>query len=211
MEQTGMVPVYYNADAATAFNVMKACYDGGVRAFEFTNRGSAAPEVFTALRAAATEQCPGMVLGIGSVVDRATALGFIESGADFVVSPVFAAEVTDVCRQRNIPYIPGCATPTEMFNAHRAGAEMVKAFPAGDLGGPSFVRNVLAPMSWLKIMVTGGVEPDPESLREWFAAGAKCAGMGSRLFPKAAIAAGDWGQIASLCASTLSAIARFRE
>lgn len=184
MERTGIVPVFYNGDAETAKGVVRACYAGGLRAFEFTNRGEKAFAVFVELVAMASRECPEMVMGIGSITTAADCRRFVESGARFVVGPVFSAEVLEECGRLNIPYIPGAATPTEIFNAWKAGSAIVKVFPAAECGGPSFVKAVLAPMPWLRIMVTGGVEPTRENLERWFKAGVKCVGIGSNLFPK---------------------------
>lgn len=210
MENGGMVPVFYHGDAEIAKNVVRACYRGGVRSFEFTNRGAQAFEVFGALVAMAAAECPELTLGIGSIVDAASCRRFVEAGARFVVSPVFSAEVMDETRRLGVPYIPGAATPTEIFNANRLGAEIVKVFPGAEVGGPSFVKAVLAPMPWLRIMVTGGVEPTRDNLTKWFGAGVKCVGIGSNLFPKEVIAAGRWDEISQLCATTLSTIAEVR-
>ena len=209
MKETGMVPVFYNSDIETSKKVLKACYDGGVKAFEFTNRGDFAQEVFGELVKFANAELPGMILGIGSVVDPATASMYIQLGANFVVGPVFNPSVAPVCNRRLIPYIPGCATPTEIGNAQEAGCDICKVFP-GDVLGPAFVKAVKAPMPWSQIMVTGGVKPTKENLEAWFKAGATCVGMGSNLFPKDVVAAGQWGNISSLCKQVLEMIRSFK-
>ena len=104
MKETGMVPVFYSPCIETAKNVLKACYDGGVRAFEFTNRGDFAQEVFGELVKYANKELPGMIVGVGSVVDPATAALFIQLGANFVVGPLFNPEVAPICNRRLIPY-----------------------------------------------------------------------------------------------------------
>ena len=210
MERTGVVPVFYNGDAAVAKNVVKACYRGGIRTFEFTNRGEKAFEVFAALVEMAATECPDLVMGIGSIVSAADCRRFVKAGAKFVVGPVFSAEVMAEAAKLKVPYIPGAATPTEVFNAWKAGAEIVKVFPAAEVGGPSFVKAVLAPMPWLRIMVTGGVEPTRENLTKWFAAGVKCVGIGSNLFPKELVAAGRWDEMADAIAGTLAVVAELK-
>ena len=210
MERTGVVPVFYNGEAETAKNVVKACYKGGIRTFEFTNRGGKAFEVFGELVKMTAAECPGMVMGIGSIVSAADCRRFVEEGARFVVGPVFSAEVLEEAKRLGVPYIPGAATPTEIFNAHKAGAEIVKVFPAAEVGGPSFVKAVLAPMPWLKIMVTGGVEPTRENLTKWFAVGVRCVGIGSNLFPKELVAAQKWDEIAALVAETLATVSELK-
>ena len=210
MKQTGMVPVFYNADIETAKQVVKACYEGGVRAFEFTNRGDFAHEIFGELSRWVKGECPEMILGVGSVVDAPTAALYIQLGANFVVGPLFNAEVAKVCNRRCIPYTPGCGSVTEIGAAQEAGCDLTKIFPAGNVGGPSFVKNVLAPMPWSMIMATGAVEPTEENLSAWFKAGVACVGMGSKLFPKKVVEAGDWAAITALCRSALDIIASAR-
>ena len=211
MKQTGMVPVFYNADIETAKQVVKACYEGGVRAFEFTNRGDFAHEIFGELSRWTRTECPELILGVGSIVDAPTAALYIQLGANFVVGPLFNAEVAKVCNRRCIPYTPGCGSVTEIGAAQEAGCDLTKIFPAGNVGGPSFVKNVLAPMPWSMIMATGAVEPTEENLSAWFKVGVTVVGMGSMLFPKEVIASGNWGAIAEKCREALDIIAKVRK
>ena len=209
MQETGMVPVFYHADAAVAKQVLKACYDGGVRAFEFTNRGDFAHEVFGELVKYANAELPGMILGIGSVVDPASAALYPQLGANFVVGPVYNPAVVPVCNRRLVPYCPGCGSASEVSAAQEAGCDVCKVFP-GDVLGPAFVKNLRAPMPWSRIMVTGGVKPERANLEAWFKAGVTCVGMGSNLFPKDAVAAGDWARITGLCRDALQIIREVR-
>jgi 2-dehydro-3-deoxyphosphogluconate aldolase/(4S)-4-hydroxy-2-oxoglutarate aldolase len=210
MESTGIVPVFYNGDVETAKNVVRACYGGGIRTFEFTNRGERAFEVFTQIVDMASRECPELVPGIGSIVRAGDCRRFVEAGARFVVGPVFSAEVLEEAARLGVPYIPGAATPTEIFDAWSRGAEIVKVFPAAECGGPGFVKAVLAPMPWLRIMVTGGVEPTRENLTRWFASGVKCVGIGSNLFPKALVEAEKWDEISALVAEALAIVKEIR-
>ena len=209
MKQTGMVPVFYHSDAETAKHVLKACYDGGVRAFEFTNRGDFAQEVFGELVKYARKELPGMIVGVGSVVDAPTAAMYIQLGANFVVGPLFNQEIAPVCNRRLIPYCPGCGTVSGVGAAPEAGCDLCKVFP-GDVLGPAFVKGLRAPMPWSQIMVTGGVKPERENLEAWFKAGVTCVGMGSNLFPKDAVASADWDRITGLCRTALDIIAEVR-
>lgn len=211
MGTTGMVPVFYHSDAEVAKKVLKACYEGGVRAFEFTNRGDFAQEVFAELVKYAACECPDMILGIGSIVDPATAALYMQLGANFVVGPCYNSEICRVCNRRLIPYIPGCGSVSEINAAQENGCIVCKVFPAGNVGGPSFVKNIKAPMPWSMLMVTGGVEPTTESLTAWIKAGVTCVGMGSKLFPKEVIAAGEWKKITALCRECLDTIAELRK
>ena len=193
-----IVPVFYHADPEVAKQVVKACYEGGVRAFEFTNRGDFAHEVFAEVVKFAAAECPDMAIGVGSIVDPGTASLYMQLGACFVVGPLFNPAIAPVCNRRQVPYVPGCGSISEVGAAQEAGCEVCKVFP-GDVLGPKFVKGLLAPMPWSKIMVTGGVEPTAENLSAWFKAGAMCVGMGSKLFPKATVASGDWASITEKC------------
>lgn len=207
---TGMVPVFYHKDAEVAKKVIKACYEGGVRAFEFTNRGDFAHEVFAeCVRFAATE-CPELALGVGSVVDAPTAALYIQLGACFVVGPLFNPEIAPVCNRRLIPYCPGCGSVSEVGKAQELGCDLTKLFP-GDVYGPAMVKNLKAPMPWSKIMVTGGVAPTEENLTAWFKAGVFCVGMGSKLFPSDKVKAGDWQYVTDKCKEALCYIEAARE
>lgn len=201
-----MVPVFYHSDVEIAKKVLKACYEGGVRAFEFTNRGDFAQEVFAKLVKYAARECPEMIVGIGSIVDPATAALYLQLGANFVVGPCYNPEICKVCNRRLVPYIPGCGSVSEISAAQESGCVVCKVFPAGNVGGPSFVKNIKAPMPWSMLMVTGGVEPTTESLTAWIKAGVACVGMGSKLFPKEIIATGEWQKISDLCRECLNTI-----
>ena len=205
IKETGIVPVFYNGNLEISKNVLKACYEGGIRAFEFANRGDFAQEVFGELVKYANKELPGMIVGIGSVVDPGTAALYIQLGANFVVGPLFNPAIAPICNRRNIPYAPGCGSVSEVGAAQEAGCDLCKVFP-GDVLGPAFVKGLRAPMPWSKLMVTGGVKPTRENLEGWFKAGVYCVGMGSNLFPKDAIAAGDWAKISALCRDALDII-----
>ena len=207
--ETGMVPVFYHSNAETAKKVIKACYDGGVRAFEFTNRGDFAQEVFAECVKFAAKECPELALGIGSVVDAPTAALYIQLGACFVVGPLFNPDIVPVCNRRLVPYCPGCGTVSEIGKAQELGCDLCKLFP-GDVYGPAFVKGMMAPCPWTKLMVTGGVAPTKENLTAWIKAGVYCVGMGSKLFPKEMIAAGNWEAISTLCRDALATIKKYR-
>ena len=206
MQATGVVPVFYNSDAEVAKQVLKACYEGGIRTFEFTNRGDFAHEVFAEVIKFAAKECPDMAIGVGSVVDAPTAALYILMGACFVVGPLFNQDVAKVCNRRLVPYTPGCGSITEVGLAQEAGCDLCKVFP-GEVLGPKFIKGLMAPMPWSKIMVTGGVEPTAENLSSWFKAGAFAVGMGSNLFPAECIANRDWGYSAAKCKEALECVA----
>ena len=203
IRNTGIVPVFYNADVELTKQVVKACYDGGIRAFEFTNRGDGAHRVFKELIAFVRAECPEMALGAGTILDAPTAAIYLQLGADFLVSPCCVDEVITLANRRGVPYSPGCGTVTEIVHAMERGCDLVKVFPAGTVGGPAFVKNVLAPLPWAMIMCTGAVEPTEENLKAWAKSGVTAVGMGSKLFPKETITAGKWGEISALCRQCL--------
>ena len=207
--ETGMVPVFYHSNAETAKKVITACYDGGVRAFEFTNRGDFAQEVFAECVKFAAKECPELALGIGSVVDAPTAALYIQWGACFVVGPLFNPDIVPVCNRRLVPYCPGCGTVSEIGKAQELGCDLCKLFP-GDVYGPAFVKGMMAPCPWTKLMVTGGVAPTKENLTAWVEAGVYCVGMGSKLFPKEEVATGNWQYITDKCKEALGYIAEAR-
>lgn len=184
MKATGMVPVFYHPDAEVATEVILACYAGGVRAVEFTNRGDGAHKVFEQVMEAARVRMPELALGIGSVLDAGTASLYMQLGADFVVSPALVEEMAVVCNRRKVLWSPGCGSVSEIVRAHELGAELVKIFPGSEVGGPSFAQAVRGPMPWTQLMPTGGVSPDRDNLKAWFGAGVACVGMGSKLITK---------------------------
>lgn len=196
IEETPIVPLFFNADLTVAQQVLKACYDGGIRVFEFTNRGAEAPAIFAKLIDYCEKECPDLVLGIGTIYDAKQANEFIAMGADFMLQPFTTPEVGEVCAKYDIPWMPGTMTLTEIRNAEILGAKYVKIFP-GNVVGPGFVKAIKGPMPKTKIMVTGGVEPNKESLSSWFGAGAAAVGMGSQLFPADLIAKKDYQSISN--------------
>jgi 2-dehydro-3-deoxyphosphogluconate aldolase/(4S)-4-hydroxy-2-oxoglutarate aldolase len=210
MSATGLVPVFYHRDIDVAKNVVKACYAGGIRAFEFTNRGEFAHEVFGELSKFVAKECPELVLGVGSIVDAPTASLYLQLGANFIVGPLFNPEVAKVTNRRLVPYTPGCGSVSEVGYAQEAGCDLCKVFP-GDVLGPNFVKGLKAPMPWSLLMVTGGVKPEEANLKAWFSAGVTCVGMGSNLFPNEVIAAREWGKITELCKNSLEIIQQVRK
>lgn len=210
MKETGMVPVFYHKDTNVCKQVVKACYEGGVRVFEFTNRGDFAHEVFGEISKWSAIETPEMILGVGSVIDSATAALYIQLGANFIVSPVIDEDTARICNRRKIAWSPGCGSVTEINKAHELGAEVVKVFPGSSVGGPDFVSGVKGPMPWASIMPTGGVSPDEANLKGWFKAGVHCVGIGSQLFPKEVIESGNYQLITKICSQTLAIIKKLR-
>ncbi|MGQ8337928.1 bifunctional 4-hydroxy-2-oxoglutarate aldolase/2-dehydro-3-deoxy-phosphogluconate aldolase [Sunxiuqinia sp. A32] len=210
MKQTGIVPVFYHADVELCKNVVKACYLGGIRVFEFTNRGDFATLVFAELNQWVAKECPDMIMGVGSIIDEGTTSMYIALGANFIVSPLIDEGMAKVCNKRKIAWSPGCGSVTEIGRAHELGCEVVKIFPGASVGGPEFVKGVLGPMPYASIMPTGGVSPDEENLSKWIKAGVHCVGMGSQLFPKEVLANKDFNYITEKCKDALQIIQKYK-
>lgn len=210
MREAGIVPVFYHKDTEVCRNVIKASFDAGIRVFEFTNRGDFANDMFSELNKWAAKELPDMIMGVGSVVDPATAAIFIQAGANFVVSPVLNPEMAKVCNRRKILWIPGCGSLSEINLAEELGAEIVKIFPGLATGGPDFVKAVKGPCPWTSIMPTGGVEPTVENLQEWFEAGVTCVGIGSNLITKELIQKKNWKGLSARISAALKIVKMFR-
>ncbi len=210
MKDTGIVPLFYHRDIDTVKKVITACYNGGARIFEFTNRGDHAQDIFSELSKWVVDALPGMIIGIGSIVDSGTASLFIQKGANFIVSPILNADIAKVCNRRKISWLPGCATLTEINYAEELGAEIVKIFPAAQVGGPDFVKSILAPCPWSSIMPSGGVSPEKENLTKWFKAGVHCVGMGSKLIIKNSNDDFDYDKIEKLTRKSIQIVHKIR-
>ena len=209
MKESGMVPLFYHPDIEVAKSVLKACYDGGARLMEFTNRGDFALEIFTDLIKYALAELPGMILGVGSVTDAAAASQYMLAGANFVVTPVFREDIAIVCNRCKVLWSPGCGSLTEIATAEEMGCELVKLFP-GSTYGPGFVKAIKGPQPWTSIMPTGGVSTEEENLRGWFDAGVTCVGMGSKLISKEILANKDYNALETEVRSVLELIRKIR-
>jgi 2-dehydro-3-deoxyphosphogluconate aldolase/(4S)-4-hydroxy-2-oxoglutarate aldolase len=204
MVETGLVPVFYDGDVEVAKKITVACAAGGARCIEFTNRGDFAPFVFKELAEYVAKSNPQVMLGVGSIVDPYTAALYIASGACFVVGPSLNPEVARLCNRRKIPYSPGCGTASEIAQAEEWGVEIVKIFPGGLVGGPEFVKAILGPTPWTRIMPTGGVETTKESVTAWIKAGTTALGIGSNLITKERVAHAKWDELAQATAQVLA-------
>jgi 2-dehydro-3-deoxyphosphogluconate aldolase/(4S)-4-hydroxy-2-oxoglutarate aldolase len=191
----GVVPVFYHADFEVSKKVVEACAAAGLRVIEFTNRGDNAWRVFSDLVQYFASAEQGVILGAGSVVDAGTGALYISSGANFVVGPVLNPELARVCNRRKVSYSPGCGSASEISQAEELGAEIVKIFPGDSVGGPKFVRSILGPMRWSRLMPTGGVEATQESLDAWFKAGVAAVGIGSNLVRADWVRKGEFDKI----------------
>ena len=211
MVDIGLVPVFYNRDLATTISIIEACAAGGARVVEFTNRGDLAWRVFADAAQHVIDSELDVILGVGSIVDAPTAGLYISSGANFVVGPLLNPEVARLCNRRKVPYSPGCGSVSEIGQAEELGVEIVKVFPGSEVGGPDFVKSVLGPCPWTRIMPTGGVDASRESLEAWFGAGVSCVGVGSKLITKDVVSAGDFDALTEKVRQVVTWIREIRE
>ena len=209
MMELRMVPLFYNSDFQVAKNILQACYNGGARLIEFTNRGDFAIEVFSKLIKFASKELPGMIVGIGSVTDSAAASQYMLLGANFVVTPVLREDIAIVCNRRKVLWVPGCGSLSEIAKAEEMGCEFVKLFP-GNIYGPDFIKSVKAPQPWSSIMPTGGVSIEKSNLLGWFKGGADCVGLGSQLISKEVLINQDFKKLEKNVLDTIQFIQKIK-
>jgi len=208
--ETGLIPVFYTPDVDVAKKIVTACMAGGARVAEFTNRGDYAPQVFNELSQHFAKADPKVILGAGSIVDAPTTAHYIASGAKFVVGPNLNPEVARLCNRRKISYSPGCGSASEIAEAEELGVEIVKVFPGDSVGGPQFVKSILGPCPWTRIMPTGGVSDTRESIAAWFQAGVAAVGIGGNLIKKEWVAIDNYDAISERVAQVLAWIREIR-
>lgn len=179
----GILPLYFNKDAQTSVDLLRALYKAGIRTVEYTNRGEAALTNFAEMKKVIDAELPGMLLGVGTIKDAAAAEAFVNAGADYVISPGLVEDVAEWAESKGILWVPGCMTPSEIIKAEKLGAKFVKLFP-GNILGPSFLSGIKALFPNLLFMPTGGVDTTKENISGWFKAGVCAVGMGSNLVTK---------------------------
>jgi len=211
IQADGLVPLFYNESKQKTGLIAEALSRGGSRIIEFTNRGDMAFDVFKYLIKKATGINSELIVGVGSVVDAPTAALYINQGANFIIGPNFNPDIARLCNRRRIAYIPGASTVNEITRALEYGAEIVKIFPASTAGGQKFVKALLGPMPWLKVMPTGGVTLEEEDIRKWFNSGVFCIGIGSKLINKELIEKGDYELLTKMTAGILKIIKNVRK
>jgi len=187
-------------DYNRAVDVARALVDGGVTVLEFTLTGRGAIEAVTATRKALGD---AVCVGVGTVLKSDDAEAAIAAGAQFTVTPALRRDVIAACVKNQTLVLCGGLSPTELLEAHEAGAEMVKVFPAR-LGGPKYIKDVLAPMPFLKLVPTGGVSP--ENAHEYLEAGAKAVGIGGNLVSNKLVAAEAFDQITATARACVDGI-----
>ena len=206
IERVGLIPVLRARNAGQAHAVVQAMIAGGVTVVEVTMTVPGAIDVLKELKA---EYGSKLLLGSGTVITAAEAQQTINAGAEFVVSPSLHPEVIQVTKTNGKLSIPGALTPTEVITAWRAGADYVKIFPCSAMGGAPYLKALLAPFPFLKLLPTGGVTL--ETAASFIQAGARALGVGSDLVNLTAIDAGRPETITDAARAYLKVIAGLRE
>jgi len=176
MLATGVIPVVCAPSSADALRAVEAMRTGGIDIVELT---MTVPDAVHVISEVARRYGDSVVVGAGTVLDAATARACILAGASFVVSPIVDEEMMACCRTYSIPVMPGALTPTEIVRAWRAGADLVKVFPCGAVGGASYLRAIRAPLPQIDLVPTGGVSL--KTVGELIQAGACAVGAGADL------------------------------
>jgi 2-dehydro-3-deoxyphosphogluconate aldolase / (4S)-4-hydroxy-2-oxoglutarate aldolase len=205
----GVLPLYYTDSEMESVEIMRALYKGGIRVFEYTNRGRNALDNFLALKKTAAREFPGLTIGVGTIKTVTDAEIFLAAGADFLVSPIIDPSIGDLAAKRGLLWIPGCMTATEVNHAESSGATLVKIFP-GNLLGPTYIGSLREIFPNLSFMPTGGVDLTKENIRTWFNAGAVALGLGSRLFTKALMDNKDYDSLSANCNNVLDLVRSIR-
>lgn len=205
VKQQGVLPLFYHADPEVCLNITDTLYEAGIRVIEFTNRGPQALANFQLLVKTRDEKWPGLLLAVGTIRSAEQAVKFIDAGADFLISPVFDADVCDVAYLHKKLWIPGCMTPTEVHVAENAGCKFVKLFPGNALG-PDFVSAIRELFPEMLFMPTGGVDVSRENIGSWLDAGVCAVGLGSKLISKKRIADKDYAGIGQATKEALAII-----
>jgi 2-dehydro-3-deoxyphosphogluconate aldolase/(4S)-4-hydroxy-2-oxoglutarate aldolase len=190
---------------ATAFGALAgALAAGGVTAVEIT---LTTPGALEGIRDVARADLSGCIVGAGSVLDERSAREVLAAGAQFVVSPTFDDAVLRVCREANVPCMPGALTPRELLEAWRAGASLIKLFPAS-LVGPGYIRDVLAPLPFLRLVPSGGVSL--ENAAAWIQAGAAAVSVGGALVSASLVAEQAWDRLTARARALVERVAEAR-
>ncbi len=208
--QQGILPLYFNPDETVSVEVLKALYNAGVKAVEYTNRGEAALSNFKKMVEVRNAGMPGLLLGVGTIKNMAQATDYMSAGADFLVSPGFVSEVAAYCAANDIFYAPGCMTPSEIIAAENAGVKFIKLFP-GNILGTEFLTTIKDIFPKLLFMPTGGVDTTKESIESWYKAGVCAVGMGCKLVSKKLMEAKDYAAIENATKEVLEVIASVKK
>jgi len=198
----GMLPLYFYKDPEVSVKVLRALYNAGVRAVEYTNRGEAALQNFKKMREVCDNELKEMYLGVGTIKNGKMAETFIDAGTDFIVCPGLVEDVATVADKNNMLWVPGCMTPTEIIRAESLGAKMIKLFP-GNILGPEFMSAIKTLFPDILFMPTGGVDLNKENIEKWLKAGVCAVGMGSKLISKQLLEEKNYQKIEELASHAL--------
>ncbi len=205
----GILPLYFYKDTEVSLEVLRALYKAGIRAVEYTNRGEAALHNFKEMRKVCDNELKGMYLGVGTIKNGSMAQTFIDAGTDYIICPGLIEEVAEVADKKNMLWVPGCMTPSEIIRAENLGAKMVKLFP-GNILGPVFMSSIKELFPDLLFMPTGGVDLDKDNIASWFKAGVCAVGMGSKLVSKQLLEQKDYAKIEALTKQAIDIVQSVR-
>jgi len=205
LRDVGIIPVIRAESADVARAVVEALAGAGLAVAEITMTVPGALDAIASVRRHLGE---ALVVGAGTVTDADTARNAIDAGAEFIVTPCLAPEVVDTARRADVAVIPGALTPTEVFEAFKAGGDMVKVFPVQNVGGATYLRALRGPFPAIPLVPTGGITLD--NIREMFAAGAVAVGVGGELISTDALRRRDYAAIGALATQFLAATRRPR-
>lgn len=204
LEEIGLIAIIRTDLEADLVRVAQALAEGGIRAMEITLNTPGALAAITAIR---RELSPAICVGAGTILSPEDARASFEAGAEFIVTPTLQTDTVAFCREYHLPIACGCMTPTEALTAHRAGADFIKLFPSDTLG-PGYVRALLGPLPFLKIIPTGGVSRD--NLAAFLQAGSVAVALGGNLVGKAALRDRDWAGLTDTASEYVQALAAAR-
>ena len=205
LRDVGIIPVIRAESADAAVAVVAALIEAGLSIAEIT---MTVPGAIDAIASVAKRFGDEMLVGAGTVTDAETARRAIDAGGAFIVSPCLVPEVIDAAQKANVAVLPGALTPTEVFEAFRQGGDMVKVFPAQNVGGASYLRALHGPFPGIPLVPTGGVTLG--NIRAMFDAGAAAVGVGGEMISKESLAKRDYAAIGALAAQFLSAVREAR-
>lgn len=200
-----ILPLYFYKDEEVSLQVLRTLYSAGIKTVEYTNRGDDAFRNFSSMKKLCSTELKDMVLGIGTVKTSSDAFRYIDAGADYIISPGLVEEVAEVANNKNMLWIPGCMTPSEIIRAENLGAKMIKLFP-GNILGTEFLTAVKPVFPGLLFMPTGGVDLDKENIASWFKAGVSAVGMGSKLISKQLLENKDYSKLESLAKEAIKIV-----
>lgn len=197
----GLVPVIRAESAAIALRIVEALVDGGIRTLEIT---MTVPDAMGAIGRVADRFGASVLLGAGTITSRALAEAAIDAGAEFLVTPCVVPEVIAVAKERGVAVLPGAITPTEVFTAWSLGGDIIKIFPASNVGGASYLKALKGPFPQIPLCPTGGV--NLQTIGDFVRAGAVAVGVGGELVSRSAIDKGDFAQITTLAKQYVAAL-----